>query len=543
MDRFRKGSTLATATKSWPDGWLGIALIAVPTFVAYISAMRGGFIWDDDSYVTANPLLNGVSGLWQIWTTAQTPQYYPLTFTMLWIEKQLWGFEPLGYHIVNVLLHAANGVLVWMLLQRIGVRAAWLIGAVFAVHPVEVESVAWIAERKNVLSGFFYFLSAWCFLGFEDGKRGRWYVFSLLLFVCALLSKTVTSTLPAALVIVRWMRGRKLDRAFLWSLVPFFVLGVGMGTVTVWYEKLQVGARGTAWNLTVADRVVLAGKILWFYVGKILWPWHLAFMYERWSIDASAPVQWIPTVSFVIVAGLLWGFRERIGREWFAAVAYFTVTLAPALGFFDVYPMRYSYVADHFQYLASLGILGLAVGAAARVAEKAFPAVKSVVPARVLGAGLLAVLALLTWRQGFLYKDSETLWKDTIAKTPSCYMAYNNLGLIYYARKEYDPALKLLETGRQIQPQDVETYNNIGVIYLQRGEVEKARGYFEQAVAIDPTYSDAHNNLGSVYYSKRDYRKSLEHFEIALANARMNKELVQRNVDLVRKRVAQERVP
>jgi len=224
--------------------WIGLVGIVLLTFIAHSSAIRGGFIFDDVIYVAQNRLLTSPHGLWEIWTTTKSPQYYPLVFTTFWVEQQLWGLNPLGYHVVNVSFHTINAVLVWWLLRRLNIPGAWTIAAVFAVHPVHVESVAWITERKNLLSGLFYLLALGCYLRFEEGRRWSWYGSALGLLILALLSKTVAATLPVVLLLVRWLKGWRIGWRDCLELIPFFVVGASMGLLTKWYEVHIVGAEG-----------------------------------------------------------------------------------------------------------------------------------------------------------------------------------------------------------------------------------------------------------------------------------------------------------
>jgi hypothetical protein len=337
---------------------------------AYIPAIMGGFVWDDDDYVTRNPTLSGSGGLQRIWfEIGAVPQYYPLVHTSFWLEFHLWGLWPLGYHLVNVLFHGCSAILLWRVLLRLGVRGAWLAAAVFALHPVQVESVAWITERKNILSGVFYLSALLAYVRFLGlgrggfGPRGRWgwYWLALVLFLCALLSKTVTCSLPAAILLLLWWKRSRLRLNDVLSLVPFFVLGAALGLTTAWMEQHYVGAQGAEWALSWLDRCLIAGRALWFYVGKLVWPARLAFIYPRWQID-SALWQYCYPLAAVGLVVCLWVLRRRIGKAPLVAALYFGGTLGPALGFINVYPMRFSFVADHFQYMASVGLLTLMVG-------------------------------------------------------------------------------------------------------------------------------------------------------------------------------------
>ncbi|MCP4901658.1 MAG: O-GlcNAc transferase, partial [bacterium] len=352
---------------------LGAVLLLVLTASAYFPVVSCGFIWDDDAYVERNGNLQGVRGLYRIWfDVTATPQYYPMVHTTYWFEYQLWELKPAGFHVTNVLLHWIAAVLLWRILSLLNVPGAWLIAAVFGLHPVHVESVAWITERKNVLSAVFYLGSALAYLRCKLGSGSRWLsTVSLLLFVAALLSKTVTATLPAALLLILWWKRERLCREDVRELLPFFALSLAFGMLTAWLEVHHVGALGDEWSLTFLERTLLAGKIVCFYIWKLLWPSNLTFIYERWNANFHSAWQLAFPAAVTAVLLTLWGLRNRLGRGPLVAVLFFIGTLFPALDFFDVYPMRYSFVADHFQYLASIGIIALVIGGAARLLSQA----------------------------------------------------------------------------------------------------------------------------------------------------------------------------
>jgi len=447
---------------------VAVGFIILATLIAYIPAIRGGFVWDDDAYVYNNKTLRSADGLRQIWFDFKaTPQYYPMVHTSYWLEYRLWGLNPAGYHIINVLLHVISVVLLWRILTILQVPGALVVAAIFAIHPVHVESVAWITERKNVLSGVFYLGAALCYLRYafiaKDSSsfrgRVRFYVASLVLFVCALFSKTVACTLPVALLLMLWWKRKRISLSNIRTLIPFFVIGITFGLLTVWLEKHRVGAVGVEWEFSIVERCLIAGRAVCFYATKLIWPRQLTFIYPRWNVDAGIWWQYVFLVVVLIASVALWLGRNRFGTGPFVAVLFFTITLAPALGFFNVYPFRYSFVADHFQYLASIGLIVLVVITcflmAARLGSRAKIAAKVVV---IL---VLLVLGTLTWNQCHIYKDRQSLWQDTLKKSPRSFMACNNLGAI---------------------------------LYLQ-GEVDRAVSYFREAIKIYPDYAEAHNNL------------------------------------------------
>jgi len=479
------------AGKKW--AWIFGVVLVLAVVVAYQQVWHAGYIWDDDSYVTKNATLRDLHGLWRIWfELAATPQYYPLVHSSFWIEHQLWGLNPLGYHLVNLVLHALGAILLWRVLVRLRIPGAWLAAAIFAVHPVEVESVAWITERKNVLSAVFYFAAALTYLRFEEerdsenpgSRRWQLYVASLFLFILALLSKTVACSLPAALLLVRWWKTGRLKWRDISPLVPFFVFGLGLGLLTAWLEKHQVRAEGDEWALTFGQRCLIAGRALWFYAGKLFLPTKLTFIYPRWEVSAAFGWAWLFPSAFAAVVAALWQMRARIGRGPLVAVLFFAGTLFPALGFMNVYPFRYSFVADHFQYLASVGLIVLAAAGLIRLP-------------RLIPAALLVVLAILTWTQVGIYRNLETLWSDTVEKNPESWMAQNNLGMVLQQKGQQDEAIAHFKKALELDPNKFETQNNLGYSLSMGSRLNDAIPYLEKALEINPNYAGTHYNLGN----------------------------------------------
>ena len=355
--------TPATRPRDWRVQCSLLALLLTATFAAYYPAWHGGLLWDDDAHVTRSEL-RSAAGLWRIWfDLGATQQYYPLTHSAYWAQYQVFGDATFGYHAANIALHALSAFLLALTLRRLDVPGAWLAAGVFALHPVHVESVAWITELKNTLSGVFYLGSALAYVRFDDRRESRHYAAALILFVLALLGKTVTATLPAALLVVLWWRrGHLRWRANVRPLVPFFVIGAAAGLTTAWVEETLIGARGAGFELTVIERCLVAGRAVWFYLGTLVWPANLTFVYPRWQIDPQELTQFLYPLAVIALLAALWLLRNRV-RAPLAALLIFCGTLLPALGFLNVYPFRYSYVADHFQYLASIPILTLIAAA------------------------------------------------------------------------------------------------------------------------------------------------------------------------------------
>ena len=480
-----------------------VALVAI-TILAYLPVLRAGFIWDDDSYVEHNAALRSADGLWQIWTDANaTPQYYPLVHTTFWVEYHLWGVgSAVPFHALNVLLHATSAVLLWGLLRRLGVPNAWLAAALFAVHPVQVESVAWVTERKNVLSSVFYLLAFGAYLNAippgEPLNRRR-YAAAFCLFLLALLAKTVTATLPAAVLLVLWWKRGRLARRDVWPTLPFVVVGALLGVHTGHLERVHVGARGPEFAFTLVDRVLIAGRAVWFYAAKLAVPWPLSFIYPRWTIDARQPWQYAYPAAAVAAVVALWLLRGRLGRGPLVAVLFFVGTLFPALGFANVYPMRYSFVADHFQYLACIGPLALFASLLPPAASQIRGHPGNAHPRlRWLAAVPVAACVALTFTRTLAYRDRLTLWTDTVAKNPGSWMAHTNLGHALVAAGRIDAAWAQYQRAAQLAPHLAEPHFNLAMGHARFGDYAAAAAECRAAIAADPAYAPAYANLAKV---------------------------------------------
>ncbi len=477
----------------------GLILIIVATLVAYIPAMRAGFVWDDDAYVTDNPLLVDSDGLSRIWFSQDSPsQYFPLVFTSFRLEYNIWGLNSAGYHITNIILHIINVILLWLLLRRLSIPAAWLAAAVFALHPVNVESVAWITERKNVLMGLFFLSSllVWLrFVNLSNKSEKAWpsYVLSLLLYAFALLSKTTACTMPAALLLILWLKHTRIDTKRWLQITPFILLGVAMGILTVWWEQHHQGTEQLELGMNAPVRLLIACKAVLFYLAKLFWPANLAFSYPKWEINQTDPLQYIWVLACVVVAICIWYWRKKLGRGTVAAVLFYVATLFPMLGIFTLYTFRYTYVADHYQYLAAIGPITLVATAGYFLTQHRDIRIKAF--ATVFVASVLVILGFLTWNQCRIYKDSQTLWQDTLRKNPRSFMAYNNLGNILHSQGDANRAISYFNKSIEIYPNHPEAYYNLGCAFISQGDFNRAISFFNQAIKVYPDYIKAYNNL------------------------------------------------
>ena len=495
--------------------WL---LLVVVTLAAYWPALRGGLVWDDDAHVT-KAALRSWAGLGRIWfELGATQQYYPVLHSAFWLEHRLWGDAVLGYHLLNVGLHAACAGLLVLVVRRLALPGAWLAGLLFALHPVHVESVAWITEQKNTLSLLFYLLAALAYLRFDRERQAVFYWIATGLFALMLLTKTVTASLPAALLVVFWWQRGRLDwRRDLVPLVPWFVLGAAGGLFTAWVERALIGADGAAFDLGWVQRALLAGRVVWFYLGKLFWPAELIFTYPRWTIAAGVPWQYLFPAALLALLGTLWALRTR-GRGPLAGLLIFGGSLFPVLGFFNVFPFKYSYVADHFQYLASLGVIvPVAAGLAAAWLRLTDPGFRRA--GLLLAALLLAALALLTRRQAADYRDSEALYRATLARNPASFMAHSNLGVILaLVPEQRSAAIAHFSAALRINPDLQEThYNLANALSKTPGQAEAAIAHYHTALKLKPDYTDAHNNLAILLMKiPGQQREAIGYYEIAL---------------------------
>ena len=490
-------SKVQSAPPVWKRGWLLGVLLIAGTLAAYWPALSGGFIWDDDRYVTQNALLSAPDGMRRIWFSLDSPsQYFPLTYTVFRLERALWGLNPLGYHGVNLLLHVGNALLLWRLLKRLGVPGAWLAAAIFALHPVEVESVAWVTELKSVLSLFFILLTVWCWVEFVEGTaKPFWYGLALLFYALALFSKSTACTLPAALLLVLWLKTKPIDWRRLVQVVPFLLMGLGLGLLAVWWEKYHQGTQGKLFSLSWLERILVASHALWFYAGKLFWPENLTFSYPRWAIEPADPLAYGWLAAGLGMGAVIYYVRRYVGRGLEVGVVFFAAMLSPLLGLIMLYTFRYSFVADHYQYVASIGLIALAAGGLTVVLRSGETKRQYLRP--VLCGAWLLTLGVLTWRQCGMYRDVETLWRTTIARNPACWMAYNGLGLVLDKEGQVADATSQFQEAIRLKPDLAEAYNNLGNIFLKQGQLADAIDQYQEAIREKPDYAGAYNNLGN----------------------------------------------
>jgi tetratricopeptide (TPR) repeat protein len=486
--------------------------------------MGAGFVWDDDVYVTANPHLESVAGLLEMWSRlGATPMYVPAVFTTFWVEHRLWGLDPLGYHLVNLAFHVASVLLLWHVLRRLGVAGAWLAAALFGVHPVTVESVVWVTELKNVQSAFFGLLCLLAYLRFSplDGPappgprpRRASYALALLLFAAALLSKPVMVTLPPVILVLVWWKRGRVRRGDALAVAPMLAMGLAAGLVAMHVERHFGGASGSNWQLSMLERTLVAGRAVWFYAGKLAWPVDLVSIYPRWHVGSAVAWQYLFPAGALLVLGALWRWRGRLGRGPLAAVLCFGLLVSPLVGFFNVAYHLYSFVADHFQYHAAPALLALfasaVTGLRARDGRRLARAVD------FGSAAVLLVLAVLTARHARTFQDEKARCLATIEGNPGAWLAMNNLGVALNAEGRPREALRWYGEALKVRPVYPEAHNNAGVALMRLGEAAEAVGHYREALRVWPTYALARNNLAAALDALGDRPAAIREYQEAL---------------------------
>jgi Flp pilus assembly protein TadD len=511
----------------------GALVMVAATWIAYLPALRAGYVWDDDTFLYANPHITALSSpahFWKLWGPDRPPDYFPLTSTMLWVEWHwLWGEAPAGYHAVNVALHTLSAMLLWAVLRRLGMAVgwAWVAAMLFALHPVNVESVAWITERKNTLPLPLLLASLGCWLFSEKNfpppgdpvrePRGRygaweWYAAALILFALSLLAKTAGVLLPAVMMVIIWWRSGDGAGRVNWRAVarttPFFIIAATLGAITVWYQRVYAIGSEVVRDDSLSSRVALAGRAVWFYLWKAVWPVDLSFVYPRWpAVETERLVTWIPLAVLAAVAVALWWMRRRSWcRTCVLAAAAYLAMLLPVLGLVDIYFMRYSLVADHWQYFALVAPVALLAAGAAYAAKRA------AVARRAIGltiAMILPLLGALTRQEAAKYHDIETLWHATIAANPDAWLPYNNLGSVLLLRDQARESIPYFEKAVAIDPRQTESLNNLGSAYHAIGDNERAVRQYLAALELAPNNIKVLSNLGSSYIEAGRYEEAM----------------------------------
>lgn len=498
--------------------------LAVVTLLAYRPVWDGTPLMDDDAYLIAKPELRSVSGLVKIWTEPQTSpqghlrQYHPLVNTVFWLADKGWGDAMTGYHLLNLFLHLTAALLFWKILRQLAIPGAWLAAAIFVLHPVQVDSVAWIAEIKNTLSAVFFFACIAAYLKFTETKAPKFYALSLILFLVGLLAKGTVGMAAIVLPILFWWKQGELNwKRDLRPLLPFVCAGVVSGIATVWMERKFGGAEGAAFAFSFLDRVLIAGRAFWFYLGKAVWPTNLLFVYPRWTTDPHVWSQYLFPVAVLVLFAGAWSLRNEC--RWFlTSFLIFTALLFPFLGFFNLVFFRLSFVSDHFQYFAILGLI-VPLAAGAEVCLTGLRGTK-----RMVGYGLViaivAVLAILTAQHSPAYHDYRTCWNTVVKQNPDHWMSQVFQASAALREEDLNGALVHWRTALKNSPASPaiqsELVRSIGDVYSKQGLGDQAISEFERALTMFPDFPEAHHDLANALRRKGLYHDAVTHYEKAL---------------------------
>ncbi len=493
---------------------LGMGLLFFLAILVYLPALQSGFVWDDESSIIQNHLLRNMNGLWKIWAHPSLntePHYWPITYTSFWVDCQIWGLAPFGYHLTNILLHAFNGILLWVILRRLEIPGAWFAAAIFTVHPVHVESVAWIIERKDVLSGLFYLLAFWFYLNYDREKDWKRYLLSLFFLLCAIWSKSITISLPLAMVLWLWWKRESLTVRDLVPIFPFFALTLICSFLD--YRLTEAHASFHT-NLTLIQRVLIAGRVFWFSVGKLIYPVNLMTYYPQWKISADSFIQYIYPCMMIIILAVFYFLRKIIGKGWFVATCYFAITLGPHLGFVDYGFMAYSYVADRFQYLASMGLIVLFAVVVTQGIQYIVGFKKEILFAIMVIP--ILILSSLTWSQAGIYKNMETLIRYNLRKNPNAWSTHYNWAAVLARKGDISDAIKHYFITLTLNPNYADAHNNLAMLLAQQGKLAEAMSHYTEAIRINPQLATAHNNMAILLLQQGKTDDAIAHYKKAI---------------------------
>ncbi|MDD5614048.1 MAG: tetratricopeptide repeat protein [Candidatus Omnitrophica bacterium] len=489
-------------------------LIILPVLI-YSKSVNNGYIWDDDVHIYKNAQIKDFNGLKTIWSKNTTNQYYPLTITFFWLAEKAWGLNPKGYHAMSIVFHIANTLLLFWAVKKLFGPLAFIGALIFAIHPIQVETVAWATEFKNILALFFFLLALLSYLKFDNNKKSKDYIITIGLFLCAVLSKHIAVCFAFIPMAYKWQREGKIGLREIKISMPFLSIGLLMGAIAVISELYQVGARGEEWSLSIIQRLMLWGQSSWFYIYKTLLPINFMFFYPKWDIDPGRALQWLPSLALVS-AILLWASKYRVNRNIFTVLIFYIISIFPASGFFNVYPMIFSYVADHFSYLSSPFIILLILGTVYRLGVFFKKNLRCTITAKttlnILAAVIIIYLGLESFKLAGNYRDEITLWENTIKRNPGLWMPYANLAVLHANSENSEQAIKLYQKAIFLKPDKASIHYNMGNLYYQMKDYDSSIQSYFRALHIDPHYAQAYANLANVYRALNDKNKALENY-------------------------------
>ncbi len=494
------------------------AVIVLAGLFVYAPVFSGGWLMDDNLEVTENAVLHSPAGLVKIWQGSVGADYLPLKTTVQWLLWQGFGNDPTPYHLASIALHLCSALLFWRLLAGLGLRQAWVGGLLFAVHPVEVESVAWVSELKNTLSLALLLPAMLAWLSFDERRRGRDYAWSLALFVAALLCKSSVIMWPVVILLhVWWKRGRVGWRDVVASL-PFFAVAFAAGATTVLLQSHRA-IRTEVYPLGgVLSRLALAGMDIAFYGWKTLFPVGLLPMYPRWRIDPPSAVEFLPWFILAALGSWLWTKRHAAwGRAVFLGLGFFLVNLLPVLGFFKMSFMRIAWVSDHFVYLPSLGLIGLIAAGLSRWYDRLEDGKRAYL--RMAGWVGLGCLAMAGRLHAEVYSSLEAMSRYTVEANPDAWLAHQLYATTVQQKGDFDTALAQAAEAVRLRPSVAETQNSLGIALSAKGRYQEAAVHLQEAVRLAPQIRVIRESLARSLTAAGQYTQALQEYRQLLQEA------------------------
>jgi len=482
--------------------WLGVAAIIVAVFWVYSPSIAGGWLWDDNWYITQQPLVRNLAGLWKFWfAPGSWTEYYPLHETLLWVEWHLFGDATLGYHVVTITLHALNALLVWRLLARLGLGKAWLGGFLYAVHPVAVDSVAWIAETKNTLSTLPCLLAMITWVDYENVRKPRDYALALLYFTLAMLCKIAVAPLPFVLLLHAWWKRRRIGARDLAAVAPFLLIAVVLTAVDLGASDAYSHQPGNTPDLLpqldLAARIALSGQSIGVYFAHIVWPVGLLPNYPQWTIGTPSPLAFLPCLVVAAVFIVLGLRRASWGAAAILGLGSFVLFVAPFTGFIVPSYMAFTWVMDHFLYLAIIGPIGLFIAALDSI-DNRLPAEWRIA---VTGAATLiaTLLAFEAHSYAGAFTDEATLWGYTVEHNPGDWLAQDNVGKALLLENQPEDAANHFRIALQLRPGRAQTHLNLGRALVAMNRLDDGLREYDTALVLDPTDPEIYNQKGVAF--------------------------------------------
>lgn len=487
--------------------------------LVFYSTFQNGFFWDDKLGIIESLRVLNPSGIFTAWIPWRDVDYWPVTYNVFWMLWRVGDGSAFPFHFFLFLTHVANSIFIFLLAQQFKFKWPFAVALLFLVHPVNAETVAWSLQIKTTLSTLLALVSTFYWVRFVEFKRNRDKSLARLAFTLAVFAKTSVVTWPFVLVFATWWKRGTLNRKDIHQLLPFFIIAIIAGIVAATHNDYSsLAAEDAIRSDSFWGRLVTSGWALWFYVYKAFLPLEVTFMYPRWQTNASLLTHWLPGLAWVVLTVFAWFFRNKndFFKAGFVFLVLYPVTLAPALGFVDIYFMKYSLVADHWQYQTLPFAIALGVSLVGMLLKR----VQTI--AWVFFMALTLALSSSSMEHARLFSSEEEVYQDTIKKNPGAWMAYNQLGNIASARNQFTLAEKYYQKSIELFPNHKNAINNLGKLYLKNNQAERAAEQFKRSLAINNTeagvWADACAASAALFQFSEGKEQCLKSIELDKSN-------------------------